>query len=661
MVRRVARDCSRALVPCAMALLLACGGERAGTGVPQATVLSPPPVDQRFARFSPDGKHVAYGQSEPGAIKLMVAAADLSGARMLDSEPAGVSRLLWSPDGASLAYQAGPGLDIWVAPVSGGAPRQLTTGKGIEIPIQWHPHGDRLAFLATSKGGGIGEGQIDVATGATKPILGEKRPAMPFWSPDGSMIAYQLLGQGKNTLWVADSMGQHTRQLTTEGFEQFPGGFGDPWSPDGSQLLYESRRTGFADVWVIPVNGDSARQLTRDVRNDYNPRWSPDGRWVAFLSDRGRQTDIWVVPAVGGSPQRVTDNDQVEGDVQWLPGTSEIGFSAEAVHAGLWTHSLADGSEHRLTPDSIQTGADDGTHDLSPDGKSVVFQNLRGGGVSDLDLVPVSGGSMRTVVANGAWNRNPEWSPDGSKVLYISDKSGTLDAWVVSAAGGEPTDVTAWPTDEHVATWSKDGASIYVVSSRDAKPFADLWEVPVSGGEPRRVTRDGTVQDVIVSRASGDVLVRVFSGSEGQISLGRVLPSGRLQMLWDRSSVLNQNSHWFTPSGDSVAFVVQAPDGPRPMLMPTHGGPARPILSANTGVGAWSPDGTRLVYWAPYLFSDLYLESLADGKTQRLTNNTDDEGGVFWLPNGLSILFYRASHQTHIATVNVGTLIEAKQ
>ncbi len=644
---------ARAVALCAIALLLACGGERAG--VPRATVLSREGANQQGARFSPDGKHVAYWQAGPGVWTLRVAAADLTGARVLDSSSVfyGVPAI-WSPDGTRLAYLAGANLDIWVASVSGGAPRRLTTGKGVEQPIQWNPHGDRLAYLATGKGGAVGAGQVDVSTGATRPILAEQRLAVPFWSPDGSQIAYMVVDGSKTTIWVADSTGRNARQLTTEGFEQFSSVSGSPWSPDGSQLLYDSRRTGFGDVWTVSVATDSMRQLTRDVRNDYGPRWSPDGKWVAFLSDRGRQTDIWIVPAGGGTPERVTDNDAVESDVQWVPGTSEIGFSTGVVQTGLWAHALADGSEHRLTPDSIRVGA----YDLSPDGKSVVFVNIRGGGVRDLDVLAVSGGSPRTLVSNGASNISPQWSPDGSKVLYISDKTGNEDVWVVDSAGGEPRDVTAWPTDEGAAAWSPDGDSVYVVSNREATPFGDLWEVPAGGGAPRRVTRNGTVTEFLVNRTSGDVLVRALGGNEGQFSLSRVLPGGKLQTLWDRSTVLSIRDKWFTPSGDSVAFLVQAAGGSlRTMLVATRGGEARPILDENQGVGGWSPDGARLVYWAPLTFSDLYVKSLADGKTERLTNTPEDEGDVSWLPDGRSILFNRSSQQQRIATVDVGGLM----
>jgi Tol biopolymer transport system component len=634
----------------ALALLAGCGGERPGT--PRVTMLSPEGANHQFARYAPDGTRVAYWAAAPKGWDLTVAAANLSGARTLDSAPFLTTPPLWSPQGSAIAYSAGADYDIWVASLGGGTPRRLTASKGLEFPLQWRPDGRALAYLASIQSGAVRTEVIGLATGVATSLLAETRPAVGFWSPDGSKIAYMVIDAGRYTIWLADSAGRNGRQLTNEGFEQVT--TEDPWSPDGAELLYESRRTGTADVWVLPINGDSARQLTRDVRNDYGPEWSPDGTWVAFLSERGRQTDIWIVPAAGGTPERVTDDEAAESDMQWVPGTTEIAFTTGVVRSGLWTRSLAGGAERRLTPDSVRVG----DFDLSPDGSQVVYQVIRGGGVSDLEIVPVAGGPPRTLVAGSAECRSPQWSPDGTKVLFISDRSGNRDVWVVDAAGGEPRDLTDWPTNEFTAAWSADGASVYFISARDATPLYDLWQVPVDGGEPRRLTRVGTLQGVTTSRASSDVFVQTLGGSEGQIVLSRLLPDGRLQTLWDRSSVLSVEAQSVMPSQDSIAVLVQRPGGALgTMLLPTHGGEGRAMLGDNEGVMDWSTDGTKLLYWAGLPNSDLYVMTLRDGATQRVTDTPDDEGGARWLPGGQSILFLRSTVQRRIATVDVGRLL----
>jgi TolB protein len=628
----------------ALVMLAACGGDRAG--VPRATVLSPEGANHRYARYAPDGARVSYWAAGPSGWDLTVADANLSGARALDSAPFVITPGFWSPDGSSLAYAAGVDYDVLVTPVDGGPRRRLTESKGVEFPIQWHPRGDRLGSLASLQGGAIRAGVITVASGADAPVLAETRPAIPFWSPDGSRIAYMVIDGGKATIWLADSTGRNGRQLSAEGFEEFSES--DPWSPDGSELVYVSRRTGTADVWVLPMNGDPARQLTRDVRNDYAPRWSPDGKWVAFLSERGRQTDIWIVPAAGGAPRRVTDDAAAEDDLQWVPGRDEIGFSTGVVRRGLWVQALADGTERRITPDSIRVG----DFDLSPDGSQVVYEVVRGGGVTDLQVVAVAGGAPQTLVANSARSTAPLWSPDGAKVLFLSDRSGTDDVWVVEVSGGEPRRLVEWPTNEFSAEWSADGSSVYFTSDREANPLYDLWTVSASGGEPRRLTRVGTLQGVIQSQVSADVFVQSLGGSEGQFVLSRLLPDGRLQPLWDRSSALGVGRRDVTPSGDSIAVLVQQPGGGLgTMLLPTRGGEGRPMLGTNEGVLDWSADGTQVLYWSGVPNSDLNVMSLVDGSVRRLTDSPDDEGAARWLPGDARILFYRSTEQRRLALI----------
>jgi len=638
-----------------LALLTACGGEP--TGAPRATEISPEDMQLQYARFSPDGSRVAYWQAASGGWLLAVAATDFTSQTLVDSMPAPVvgTEPNWSPDGTSLAYMSGRDLNIWVASLAGGPPRQLTMSGGLENPVQWHPRGDRLSYVATFGGGEIHPGQIDIATGTASPIVTDTRPAVAYWSPDGSKIAYNVFGAEHGTIWVADSTGHDGRPLTTEGFEQFNSEAVDPWSPDGSALLYESRRTGTTDVWLLQVDGDSARQLTRDVRDDYAARWSPDGKWVAFLSNRGQQTDIWIVPDSGGSPIRVTDDVAAESDVQWVSGTNEVGFSTGVESRGLWTKSLVDGAERRLTPDSIRVG----TYDLSPDGRNIVYQVVRGGGVSDLEIVATSGGGPRILVAGSVQDSLPVWSPDGTKVLFISNRSGNRDVWVVDAAGGEPRNLTNWPSDESTAAWSADGSSVYFLSDHDASPLRDLWTVTVNGGAPRRVTQVGTVADVVTSRISPDVFVGTFGGSEGQLVFNRLLPDGRLQVLWDRSNALGLLRGGIMPPGDSLALLVQSPNGGfGTMLLPARGGEGRPMLGTNEFVTDWSPDGQQVLYVGglpPH--GDIYVMSLGDGAVRRVTDSPDDESRAYWLPGGTAVLFDRSLERRRVAVVDVSGLI----
>ncbi|HET7038364.1 MAG TPA: hypothetical protein VFH97_00670, partial [Gemmatimonadales bacterium] len=458
--------------------------------------------------------------------------------------------------------------------------------------------------------------------------------------------------RGLWTLWLADSTGGNQRQLTTEGFE-FPAE-PQPWSPDGREILYVSSRTGTGDIFVYPLDGARPRQLTHDVRTDDFPAWSPDGRWVVFRSQRGRQPDVWLVPAAGGTEVRVTDDPAEEVDVQWIPGTTRIAFSRPGTTSGLWTKSLADGRERRLTPDTIQVG----DWDLSRDRTQVVFEILRGGDASDLAVAPVAGGPMRVLMSGSTRHRLPKWSPDGTRIAFGSNRSGNWDIWVVDAGGGDPRQMTDWPSDEAwESEWTADGSGVYFMSLRDADPIGDLWLAATVGGEPTRVTTIGMVWDVVQSPATQDLFLATF-GREGRVVLNRRLPNGRLETLWDRWNVIDIWARGVMPSGDSIMIDVAMPDGSTSsVLVPVRGGEARPLFP-DGGVGAdWSADGLRLLHYVGATSRDLAVLSLRDGSTQRLTQTPENERLARWGPDYQSVVFLREVQRRAIVTVDVGSLI----
>ena len=622
---------------------------------PKVVQLSPDEVRHVEISYSPDGRHIAWwspATDSTGNWQLWVANADMSAPATLPVATNFTGALVWSPDGARIAATSSEfGLaDVVVVPAAGGAAQRVTRGAGIELPVAWFPDGDRLAYVASAEGGTFSSFVVSLKTGLSVPLVpGEKRPAFGVPSPDGSHVAYSVGDGAKSTIWLADGGGGNPRQLTTEGFE---GLVQAPWSPDGKELLYQSRRTGTADLWVLPIDGGTPRQLTRDVRNDYLGSWSPDGKWVAFISDRGRQTDVWVVPAAGGEEQRVTETAlEEQRNPRWRPGTNELTFATNTQTSGVWAMDLASGKELRLTPDSIRPNA----RGVSPDGKQVLLELERGGGIQDIAVVPVAGGAWRSLVAGGGAAYNVSWSPDGSKVVFTSDRGGTDDIWVVDAAGGAPRQLVNWPGYEGSPAWSGDGSAIYFTSDRDAR-LSDLWKVPVSGGEPVRVTRDGSIGRVQTRAGVADAFVEVISARGGQLAISRVLKDGRLQPVWDKT---NSGVSAISPAGDSIVASVEQADGKQvAMILPAGGGAGRKVLKANEGVLAWSNDGKWMLYLTTVAGeTDLGLLNVADGTTRRLTTTPESEYDASFTPDGKTVAFRRRTRQQDIWTTDLTKLL----
>ena len=644
-----------------LVLLVAC--QKGGTvpDLPTATMVSPDTANQAGARFSPDGKRLFWWTPTEGQYQLWTAAADLSGAAALPvkSTNGGNVPLYWSPDGSeiALATSASGLATLAVMPAAGGPARSLATGSTFSIPLGWNPDNDRVAYvtLAGSAAGGTFEGRVASLThpGTTRLLPSETRAAAGSWSPDGSHIGYIVIDKGQTTIWVADSDGSHPRQLTTEGFEAMPSD--QPFSPDGKELVYESRRTGTADIWVAPINGDSARQLTRDIRDDFAPIWSPDGKWIAFLSNRGRQTDVWVVSAAGGEPLRVTNDPDVEALMQWVAGSDRLAFLTGNGTSTLWSLSLGDSVPRQLTPDSVQVGC----CSISPDGSLLLFSVAHGGGSRDLVQMPVAGGPWQAIGEVAESGALYSWSPDGSRMVFVSERSGAAQIWVDTVGGGAPRQLTSWPEGARSPRWNADGSAIYFLSAHDAR-LQDVWRVQVTGGEPVRVTHQGSINEIVNLRG-GDALFASVLSASGGVELARIDSNGAVTTIWDRGDAFPGQ---VLPGQDSLIAVQPQPGGGfDSRLIPTSGrGEGRLLFSHGESVFDISPDGSEVLYGLPNGASnDLMILNRPTGTTRRLTNTVVNESAGEFTPDGKTVIFLRQRDVRRIATVDLTKLLAGAQ
>jgi Tol biopolymer transport system component len=260
---------------------------------------------------------------------------------------------------------------------------------------------------------------------------------------------------------------------------------------------------------------------------------------------------------------------------------------------------------------------------VSPDGTKLVFTSDRTGSY-DLYVMNPDGSDLRNLTSNSAHEAAPAWSPDGRRIVFgvQTVPLRESDIWVMSADGGEPINLTQSPGFDARPAFSPDGARIAFTSNRGAGFLYnyDIWVMNADGGNPRRLTDyaefdadpawspDG--KRIAFTRAMPekkfDILVVNVDGSH-LVNLTNTTQSDETVPAWSpdgRRIAFASNRD--SRTGDYNIWVMDA-DGAHPrMVMAPAGHSTEP---------AWTPDGRRLVFQSTRDFNlEIYLADV-EGKT----------------------------------------------
>ncbi len=199
------------------------------------------------------------------------------------------------------------------------------------------------------------------------------------------------------------------------------------WSPDGTMLVFDrAGAEGTYDVYVMDADGTGEVQLTDDPAEDGDPNWSPDGAQVAFESDRDGDLDVYLVDAGGGEPVQVTDE---------LDGQDECA----------------------TTPCTRFTDIFPSWH---PSGERIAFVTDRsapmGSDKTDIAVTDLAGERSIILAEHPADDNDPDWSPDGSMLVFESNRVGgeTTDIFVMEPDGTGVKLLTDDPADDEDPDWA---------------------------------------------------------------------------------------------------------------------------------------------------------------------------------------------------------------
>ena len=271
------------------------------------------------------------------------------------------------------------------------------------------------------------------------------------------------------------------------------------WSPDARELAVSIEGA----LYRVDLATGVARQLTDGPGYDYQPDWSPDGRFLAYASYRDDALELRLLELASGKSSALTTNGAVNLDPRWSPDGTRIAFVSTAFERRFHVFRLdvkdgAPGDLVRLTEDRdsclpryYYSPFDQYLSPTwSPDGSELIVVSNRGrisgsGGLWRMRAEP--GAPLRLVQdEETSWKARPDWARDGRRVVYASYQGRQWhELRLVPAEGGDPFPLTYGEFDATAPRFSPDGSRIAYVSNEGGAPA--LWTIRVPGGERRKV------------------------------------------------------------------------------------------------------------------------------------------------------------------------------
>ncbi|MFD5827614.1 amidohydrolase family protein [Lentzea sp. NPDC060358] len=454
---------------------------------------------------------------------------------------------------------------LYVIGLDGRGLTQLTSGKYDHREPAFSPDGTKIAFVS-DRAGSCGVHVLDVATGQITQLTGvPDDAAAPQWSRDGKRIIFVT---GTATVDVVSLDGIRERLVTAPAGAQL---FGAAFGP-GEQPSYTLMRPGQADLML----GTTAVVTGQDVFG-FAPIW--DGDSVLYTADgkiRSRRDGSTAdIPFHATVPVRKVERHRTAnltgGPVKGIASPVVSSDGTIAFRALNAIHLLKNGKTTKLTGGRYF----DTDPDFSPDGTKLVYASDRTG-VAQLWLRDLETGEEKLYAPAPGAQTTPRFSPDGTKVAYV-DQDGQV--WVADATGRRQVTPTLFQPGR--PTWSKDGGTVALAA---VKPFS-------------RRFREGTSQILSVDLVSGE------------LRYTEPMPFRSIATRGDDGPV-------WSPDGRHIAFVVEsvawvvAVDGRGHFQ-----GEPRQVTREVTDSLAW--DGNDLVY----LNNGRLRKSTLDGRASTIRVN----------------------------------------
>jgi WD40 repeat protein len=275
----------------------------------------------------------------------------------------------------------------------------------------------------------------------------------------------------------------------------------------GAKIVFNTDRDGNDEIYIMNPDGTGLLNLTRNPATDSQPTWSPDGSRIAFSSNRDGNFEIYVMNADGSNLERLTTYPRHDGFPSW--SGSRIAFVREMESIELGAYEVFVMNSDGTDPINLTHNNPDFLLGLSfsRDGTKIAFTSDRDLEIAFEELwyeifVMNADGSNPVNVTNtdNAEDGFPEWSPDGSRIAFHSDRdrgggdpgpSSGFEIYLMDADGSNVVRLTQNMAGDFSPSWSPDGFNLVFESQRDGN--TEIYSMNSDGSGTQRLTNHEAV------------------------------------------------------------------------------------------------------------------------------------------------------------------------
>jgi dipeptidyl aminopeptidase/acylaminoacyl peptidase len=497
-------------------------------------------------------------------------------------------------------------------------------------------------------------------------------------------------------------------------------------SPDGRRVAFTIRETNWdenayeTEIWVAEAASGDAHQLTNAAKSSQQPAWGPDNQTIAFISDRDGKRQLYRIDITGGEAERLTSVDEGVTSFAWAPDGRSLAFTAldpvaEAAkerderwgevklededqrYTHLHVLDLETRAVRRLTSGSFVVGS----FDWSPDSARIAFDHRltsdpADGGSADISVVTVATGERATVVSQDGPDANPVWSPDGTRLAFVSAMAKPFfyfqNSELAVVTPGQPavTSLTAtFDENPSLVAWTPAGI-VFSASQRTATALFVLD--PATRALARHQAHPAWIGTQFSLAKAGDAVAFVAAGPTDfpDVYVGRVDGLASARRVSDtRAQIAAWPSHtrevirWKSQDGAEIEGVLHKPAdfqaGRRyPLLVVIHGGPTGISRPVPYGSGSFYPVDAFLTRGALVLepnyrgsagygeqFRSLNVRNLGIGDAWDVLSGIDHlvaqglvdrdrVGSMGWSQGGYISAFLTTRHAERFKAISVG-------